>query len=246
MVRWPRRPANCRMRVAPWMWMAGCLFAAVATAEEPPHFLHAGNMPPGAIGSVQLTRGGPLPDIFSRWRSGARGRRIAPAANGAFQQPQSRSVMAGMLIGAVYRLRLIDIPQRTGEELYPTVEVIDRLYPPLGHEGQFPILIELRRRPRAGAGRQVRDPGDLPGRSARRRCPWPRTPSSRVISRWRRETIPWPWPIAWAAQWPSCESAAGCRTTTGRTRHSSTTRRRGCDLHSARLSGRCRAAVAAV
>ena len=47
------------------VWMATVLAAALAVAEEPPvHYLHAGAMPPGAIGGQQLMRGGPLPGYF--------------------------------------------------------------------------------------------------------------------------------------------------------------------------------------
>ncbi len=48
-----------------------------------------------------------------------------------------------MLIGAVYRLRISNIPSQAGLEVYPTIEVIDRLYPPVGQEFRFPIEIEL-------------------------------------------------------------------------------------------------------
>lgn len=47
------------------------------------------------------------------------------------------------MIGPVYRLKITGIPRHEGEELYPTIEVIDRLYPPLGQELKFPIPIEL-------------------------------------------------------------------------------------------------------
>ncbi len=50
---------------------------------------------------------------------------------------------AGLLIGAVYRLRVTGIPLQEGFEVYPTVEVIDRPYPPRGKEFKFPIPIEL-------------------------------------------------------------------------------------------------------
>ncbi len=50
---------------------------------------------------------------------------------------------AGLLIGAVYRLRVTNIPLQEGFEVYPTVEVIDRTYPPRGKEFKFPIPVEL-------------------------------------------------------------------------------------------------------
>jgi hypothetical protein len=51
--------------------------------------------------------------------------------------------MAGMLIGAVYRLRVMRIPLHEGIEVFPTIEVIDRLYPPASQVWRFPIPIEL-------------------------------------------------------------------------------------------------------
>src|SRR5262249_22056858 len=39
--------------------------------------------------------------------------------------------------------RVTNIPQHVGEEVYPTIEVINRLYPPCGEELRFPVPIEL-------------------------------------------------------------------------------------------------------
>lgn len=44
-------------------------------------------------------------------------------------------------IGHVYRLRLADMPEFPGVEIYPTVEVLDRLHPPAGRENDYPIPI---------------------------------------------------------------------------------------------------------
>ncbi len=147
MVRLLRNPVKRRTRVAGIVWVAGCaaLAAAIAVAEDAPvHYLHAGAMPPGAIGSQQLLRGGPLPGYFQPVEVKApEGAMISMAANGAFQQPQGGVVTAGMLIGAVYRLRVTNIPFQEGLEVFPTIEVVDRLYPPIGSEGRFPIPIQL-------------------------------------------------------------------------------------------------------
>jgi hypothetical protein len=48
-----------------------------------------------------------------------------------------------MLIGEVYRLRVTNLPLAAGLEVFPTIEVVDRLYPPVGQEGRFPVPIEL-------------------------------------------------------------------------------------------------------
>jgi hypothetical protein len=105
---------------------------------------HAGIMPPGAIGSQQLLRGGPLPGYFQPVEIRApAGVRISTAAFGRFESPRPAPLIAGMLIGSVYRLRVSNIPRQEGLEVYPTIEVIDRVYPPFGQEFRFPIPIEL-------------------------------------------------------------------------------------------------------
>jgi hypothetical protein len=48
-----------------------------------------------------------------------------------------------MQIAPVYRLRVTEIPNNPGLEIFPTVEMIDRLYPPPGLLLKFPIPIEL-------------------------------------------------------------------------------------------------------
>ena len=49
--------------------------------------------------------------------------------------------MAGLLLGPVYRLRLSDMPDYPGVELYPTLEMVDRLHPPAGRAAEFPVVI---------------------------------------------------------------------------------------------------------
>jgi hypothetical protein len=101
-------------------------------------------MPPGAIGSQQLQRGGPLPGFFQPVEIKApQGASISLAAAGQFDQPRANSRKAGLLIGAVYRLRVTNIRLAEGLEVFPTIEVIDRLYAPPGQERRFAIPVEL-------------------------------------------------------------------------------------------------------
>jgi hypothetical protein len=142
-----------RNRIRP-VRVAGIVIVSVLTwitgesrlaADPPPvHYNHAGIMPPGAIGSQQLMRGGPLPGYFQPVEIKApEGTQISPAVAGGFEEPSTGTLTAGLLIGAVYRLRVTNIPLQEGIEVYPTVEVIDRTYPPVGQEFKFPIPIEL-------------------------------------------------------------------------------------------------------
>lgn len=143
-----KRPASGRMRVdGKLLWaVLVCLASGLtASAQSPPvHWLHAGSMPPGAIGSQRLHRGGPLSGYFQPVRIRApQGARIALAVENGFGIAESDETLVGMLIGPVYRLRVTNIPNHPGRELFPTVEVIDRLYPPPNLAERYPIPIEL-------------------------------------------------------------------------------------------------------
>lgn len=76
--------------------------------------------------SVELPEGGSI-GFYPSGSSTA----IAVAAPGA----------ARLQVGKVYRLRIADMPQYPGVELYPTVELIDRLHPPTGEKDRFPIPV---------------------------------------------------------------------------------------------------------
>jgi hypothetical protein len=125
------------------LWMAA---SHAAAQEAPMHYRHGNLAPPGAIGSVRLQRGGPLPGYFQPVEIRApAGARVSMAVGGTFDQPLPTPLNVGLLIAPVYRLKVSNIPGREGEEVYPTVEVIDRLYPPGGQERRFPIPVELSR-----------------------------------------------------------------------------------------------------
>jgi len=49
--------------------------------------------------------------------------------------------VAGLCVGHVYRLKISDLQDFPGVELYPTVELVDRLHPPRGREVEFAIPI---------------------------------------------------------------------------------------------------------
>ncbi|MCI0332326.1 MAG: hypothetical protein L0228_03750 [Planctomycetes bacterium] len=143
LVRSPRR-----MRVEGilrWAVLVCLAFGRPAVAQDKPvHWLNAGAMPPGAIGSLRLHRGRPLSGYFQPVRIRApQGTRIALATEDSLAAAQPRDALVGMLIGSVYRLKVTEIPNNPGLEVFPTVEVIDRLYPPPGLALRFPIPIEL-------------------------------------------------------------------------------------------------------
>jgi hypothetical protein len=62
---------------------------------------------------------------------------------GSFASPEPGDTLVGMAVGAVYRLQVTEIPNNPGVEIYPTIELVDRLYPPPGLALRFPIPVEL-------------------------------------------------------------------------------------------------------
>lgn len=65
------------------------------------------------------------------------------AVEGSFTEPQLAPASVGLLIAPVYRFRVTNIPFEPGREVFPTVEIIDRTYPPPQLAWKFPIPIEL-------------------------------------------------------------------------------------------------------
>jgi hypothetical protein len=149
-VRTTQPPNEVRRRVAGklrWAVLVGLAIAAPAAAQDGPvHWRHAGAMPPGAIGRQRLLRGGPLSGYFQPTEIRApAGARIAAAIDGGFGEGQADKLLVGLEIGPVYRFRVTEIPEQPGLELFPTVEMIDRLYPPPGQSLKFPVPIDLTR-----------------------------------------------------------------------------------------------------
>ncbi len=119
-------------------------FAALATAQPPVHYQHRADHPPGFVGGQQLLRGGPREGYFQPVEIIApEGTLLAAPTAGGFGQSQQDALLLGMQIGYVYRLKVGNIKFHEGEEVYPTIELVDRLYPPPGQATRFPIPIEL-------------------------------------------------------------------------------------------------------
>ena len=124
-------------------WWLGA--ATALPAQQPPvHYIHQGIMPPGAIGGRQLQRGGPLPGFFQPVEIKAPpGALISLAAANQFDEALPAPRKVGLLIGAVYRLRVTNIRLSESLEVYPTIEVIDRLYAPPDQQRRFAIPIDI-------------------------------------------------------------------------------------------------------
>jgi hypothetical protein len=144
-----RRIGTVRQAAGPSAWLLLVWLAATAAFGQAPeiHYFQRGSMPPGAIGRAQLQRGGPLAHYMQPVEIRApQGVQLALAMDGIFEPPQPAPARVGMLVGRVYRLKVVSIPNYEGQEVYPSVEIINRLYPPAGQELRFPIPIELTQR----------------------------------------------------------------------------------------------------
>jgi hypothetical protein len=143
---WRLSPRRLRVEgILRWAVLVCLASGGFAAAQERPvHWLNAGAMPPGAIGSLRLERGGPVSGYFQPVRIRApQGARIALATEGGFAGGEPGDALVGMQIGPVYRLRISNIPNNEGMDVFPTVEIIDRTYPPPGLALRYPIPIEL-------------------------------------------------------------------------------------------------------
>lgn len=113
---------------------------------QQPHFLQNAYQTPGQIGQQQVSRSpyfqGYVQPLEFRVPQGAT---VAVAENQVFQEHVTR-VKAGLLVGQIYRFKIANIPTKLGAELYPSVEVINRLYPPEGLKERFPIPVQVTQR----------------------------------------------------------------------------------------------------
>jgi hypothetical protein len=118
--------------------------SAAEAQHNASHYFHSADLPPGTVGQGQLLRGGPLPGYFQPVEIQApAGAQISMVMGGQFQPAEPAPVLAGMLIGQVYRFKVSRIPRREGYEVFPSIEVINRTYPPCGLEKHFPIPVQL-------------------------------------------------------------------------------------------------------
>ncbi len=108
------------------------------------HELIRGDLPPGLAADYQRMSNPKLETHVQPVRIiGPRGARIDVASKGGFLQSNSSRVSVGMRIGPVYRLKVTNIPRHWGKELYPSIEVLNKLNPPEGLEHEFPVQVVL-------------------------------------------------------------------------------------------------------
>ncbi len=108
------------------------------------HQRYQGSWPPGQIGQYQLQgdprRVGYFQPVEIEVPEGSA---VSAAVGGTFVEPREGALKVGLQIGSVYRFRVTRIPLREGAEVFPTLEIIDRLHPPEGLKLRFPIPVQL-------------------------------------------------------------------------------------------------------
>ncbi len=131
-------------------WLAWAIVTCLLTvpvpnsfAQRPVHSLYRSNMPPGALGTAQAAQSPDRVGYVQPVRITApTGAVLALACDGEFPLA-TVDLRAGLILGQPYRLRITNIPHHEDQELYPSVEIIDRLHPPKGQRNRFPIPIEI-------------------------------------------------------------------------------------------------------
>lgn len=136
-----------RFRASGLLALACVLAACPVTARgqlPPVHYFHAASLPPGTVANGQLLRSELLRGYVQPVEIQApEGVRISLNVGGQFDEPRPGPVRAGLLVGPVYQLKVSHIPFREGYEVFPTIEVVNRLYPPPGQAACFPVPVQL-------------------------------------------------------------------------------------------------------
>ncbi len=117
-----------------------------AVGTPPVHYNSAGVRSPGFLGQQRLHMGGPVQGYYQPVLiNGPVKTQISMVYQGEYTPLKPLPNTVGLLIGQVYRFRLTNFPllDSQGAELYPTLEVIDRIYAPKGKEIRNPIVVDI-------------------------------------------------------------------------------------------------------
>ncbi|MDO5580997.1 MAG: hypothetical protein Q4G69_07660 [Planctomycetia bacterium] len=114
-----------------------------ARAQKPGYIPIRGAGEPTA-GIVDIHRGiGAYSSWFQPFRFNVPdGVKVAVAEEGRFFEGKAPFVY-GLQTDSMYRLRISSIPLHNGKEIYPTIEIVNRLYSPVGKEFEFPVVVDI-------------------------------------------------------------------------------------------------------
>lgn len=136
-------PAKRGLLIVATVCWIGIGTASELAAQTIHHPLFHANLPTGEIGRTQLTRRPELAGVFQpvllKVPDAAE---ISLAEGDGFHVAEQGGSLVSLQVGDTYRLRVSNIPHVYGD-VYPTVELIDRLHPPAGKETRFPIPVHI-------------------------------------------------------------------------------------------------------
>ena len=116
----------------------------ISAQQQEGHPLYPAGLPTGYVGQGTLLQPLPMEGYYQPVKVILpEGTAVAFAISDSFVVPQEAPIQAGLLVGRVYRFQITQIPYYSGAELYPTLEIINRLYPPPGKENEFPVEVEI-------------------------------------------------------------------------------------------------------
>jgi len=104
---------------------------------------------PGAIGAARRLQPGPCPESMLPHAvqpveiRGPKGMRVSIETAEGWSPPQAGPLRMGLVVGSPYRLRITNIPQHEGSELFPSVRVLAKLATPPGMAWRFPVEIVI-------------------------------------------------------------------------------------------------------
>lgn len=103
------------------------------------------NMPPGVNAYWAGALGKATPPYFQPVRVDLPTEGRVTVYHGPVHTPYELNTSRpfAFLVGHTYRIRISGMPEYPGIELYPSVEVLDRLHPPPGQELNFPIPLQF-------------------------------------------------------------------------------------------------------
>lgn len=131
----------------------GLVMPSTASAQTPVGFvgeqqyyqpIHQ-NLPPGVAGYAAGIQGKASPPYFQPVKVELPSEGKVTVYHGPTFTPYEvdNGQPFAFLVGHVYRIRIANMPEYPGLDLYPTVELIDRLHPPPGRELEFPIPLQF-------------------------------------------------------------------------------------------------------
>ena len=129
------------------VWLVSITAAPLPRLDAQGHPLTSTHRSPvGSIGRARIGRNRGEGYFQPFQLRGPEGSKISVGTLDGFVETLPSPAQFGLQVTETYRFRITHIPQLEGLELYPTIEVLDRLHPPAGRKQEFPIPVELTRR----------------------------------------------------------------------------------------------------